>query len=48
MNKSDFIVDVTQLQRKAGLVTILKGIDAKVQPGNVIALLGKNGAGKIF
>ncbi len=46
MNKSDFIVDVTQLQRKAGLVTILKGIDAKVQPGNVIALLGKNGAGK--
>ena len=46
MNKSDSIVDVTQLQRKAGLVTILKGIDAKVQQGNVIALLGKNGAGK--
>jgi len=46
VNKSDSIVDVTQLQRKAGLVTILKGIDAKVQQGNVIALLGKNGAGK--
>lgn len=46
MNKSDFIVELQQLQRKAGGVTILKGIDAKVQSGNVIALLGKNGAGK--
>lgn len=46
MNKSDLIVDIQELQRKAGVITILKGLDLRVETGNVIALLGKNGAGK--
>lgn len=46
MSAAEIIVNIQELQRKAGGVTILKGIDAEVRAGNVIALLGKNGAGK--
>lgn len=46
MKESELIITIQELQRKAGGVTILKGIDAEVRAGNVIALLGKNGSGK--
>lgn len=40
------IVDIRNLQRKIDGVTIIKSITAQVNPGDVVALLGKNGAGK--
>jgi ABC-2 type transport system ATP-binding protein len=46
VKESELIVNIQELERKAGGVTILKGINAEVRAGNVIALLGKNGAGK--
>lgn len=39
-------VQLNNLHRQLGKVTLLKGITAEVRPGQVIALLGKNGAGK--
>ncbi len=40
------LIQLNNLQRQLGGVSILKGITAEVFPGQVIALLGKNGAGK--
>ncbi len=40
------IIQLTQLQRQLGKVTIIKSITAQVNAGDVVALLGKNGAGK--
>lgn len=40
------ILQLTQLQRQLGKVTIIKSITAQVNAGDVVALLGKNGAGK--
>ncbi len=40
------IIEITELQRKYDNKIILENITARVQQGDVIALLGKNGAGK--
>lgn len=40
------LIQLTNLQRQLGGVSVLKGITAEVFPGQVVALLGKNGAGK--
>ncbi|RYZ87376.1 MAG: ABC transporter ATP-binding protein, partial [Moraxellaceae bacterium] len=40
------MIDIKNLQRQLGRSTIIKNIQAQVNAGDAIALLGKNGAGK--
>src|SRR3954466_406714 len=40
------IVEITALRKSFGTNEVLKGIDLKVQPGEVIAIIGKCGWGK--
>jgi polar amino acid transport system ATP-binding protein len=40
------IVDIRSLRKRFGDNEVLKGIDLEVQPGEVIAIIGKSGSGK--
>jgi polar amino acid transport system ATP-binding protein len=40
------VVDIEGLHKSYGIHEVLKGIDLKVMPGEVIAIIGKSGSGK--
>jgi polar amino acid transport system ATP-binding protein len=40
------IVDIAGLRKSFGANEVLKGIDLQVQPGEVVAIIGKSGSGK--
>jgi polar amino acid transport system ATP-binding protein len=40
------IVEITGLRKRFGTNEVLKGIDLAVEPGEVIAIIGKSGSGK--
>jgi polar amino acid transport system ATP-binding protein len=40
------IVEITGLRKSFGANEVLKGIDLAVQPGEVVAIIGKSGSGK--
>jgi polar amino acid transport system ATP-binding protein len=44
--RTDPIVDITGLRKRYGTNEVLKGIDLKVERGEVIAIIGKSGSGK--
>jgi ABC-2 type transport system ATP-binding protein len=46
MPKTDYVIEVKNLQKSYGTNDVLKGIDLKVERGTMLALLGPNGAGK--
>lgn len=44
--KADAVVNVVNLTKKYGDVTVLDGLNLRVERGKTVALLGPNGAGK--
>ena len=45
-SKSNFMIETKKLVKRFGLKIVLRGVDFSVQPGEFVALLGANGAGK--
>jgi polar amino acid transport system ATP-binding protein len=45
-NTAKPIVDIRALRKRYGSNEVLKGIDLAVQPGEVVAIIGKSGSGK--
>jgi ABC-type branched-subunit amino acid transport system ATPase component len=46
VNRDDLILDIRGLRASYGAVEVLRGIDFTVARGEIVALLGTNGAGK--
>ncbi len=42
----DAAISINALKKSFGKIEVLKGVDLEVQPGEIFALLGSNGAGK--
>ncbi|EPR70327.1 Ribose ABC transport system, ATP-binding protein RbsA [Winogradskyella psychrotolerans RS-3] len=45
-SKQEYRLEVTGITKSFGVVSVLKGVNLKVKPGEIHALLGENGAGK--
>ncbi|WP_418637257.1 sugar ABC transporter ATP-binding protein [Winogradskyella sp.] len=43
---NNYRLEMTGIEKSFGLVSVLKGVNLKVKPGEIHALLGENGAGK--
>ena len=43
---SNPLIELSGVKKSFGPVEVLKGVDLKVYPGRVTALVGDNGAGK--
>ncbi len=43
---SDVVIEATGLRKRYGSVKALDGIDFRVEPGRIVGLIGRNGAGK--
>ena len=41
----DEAISLTGVQKSYGSTKVLRGVDLKVRPGQILGLLGKNGAG---
>lgn len=45
---SEYIVETQSLSKNYGGVQALKNVDLKFEPGKIHALVGENGAGKVY
>lgn len=43
---SDVVIEATGLRKSYGAVKALDGVDLRVEPGRIVGLIGRNGAGK--
>lgn len=46
MNRNEFLLQMTGIRKSFHEVEVLHGVDLNVKPGEVLALVGENGAGK--
>jgi polar amino acid transport system ATP-binding protein len=43
---TDAIIEISGLRKRFGELEVLKGVDLSVQPGEVLAIIGRSGSGK--